>query len=63
MDEKELKNASPEALKKALHEAEDELRSMRSALSAHQLAQVRKVRVVKKTIARIKTILCQKISA
>jgi ribosomal protein L29 len=62
MDEKELKNASAEALKKALQAAEDELRSMRSALAAHQLAQVRKVRAVKKTIARIKTFLRQKFS-
>ena len=62
MDEKELKNASPEALKKVLQEAEDELRSMRSALASHQLAQVRKVRLVKKNIARIKTFLSQKLS-
>lgn len=60
MLEKELKTASGEALKKALQESEDELRSLRSALSAHQLAQVRKVRAVKKRIARIKTFLCQK---
>lgn len=57
-----MKNASLEALKKFLQEAEGELRSMHSALSSHQLAQVRKIRVVKKTIARIKTLIHQKIS-
>jgi ribosomal protein L29 len=62
MEEKELKKASPEVLKKALQEAEGELRSMRSAISANQFSQVRKVREVKKTIARIKTFLNQKIS-
>lgn len=60
MLEKELKTASSEALKKALQEAEDELRSLRSSLAAHQLTQVRKVRAVKKRVARIKTFLCQK---
>ncbi|HBR80482.1 MAG: 50S ribosomal protein L29 [Candidatus Uhrbacteria bacterium GW2011_GWE2_45_35] len=60
MDEKEIKNASLEALKKMLAEAESELRSMYSALSVHQLSQVRKVREVKKRIARIKTFLRQK---
>ncbi|MFH1088836.1 MAG: 50S ribosomal protein L29 [Candidatus Uhrbacteria bacterium] len=62
MEEKELKKASPEVLKKTLQEAEGELRSMRSAISANQFSQVRKVREVKKTIARIKTFLNQKIS-
>jgi len=62
MDEKELKNASPEALNKKLAEVEGELRSMRSALSTHQLSQVRKIREAKKLVARIKTILRQKIT-
>jgi len=62
MEEKELKKASPEVLKKALQEAEGELRAMHSALSSNQFSQVRKIREVKKTIARIKTFLNQKIS-
>ena len=60
MDEKEIKNASPEALKKMLSETEAELRGMRNSLAVHQLTQVRKVREAKKQIARIKTFLRQK---
>ena len=52
--------ASVETLKKALGEAENEWHELRSSLAAHQLSRVRKVREVKKTIARIKTILHQK---
>ncbi|MFH1253339.1 MAG: 50S ribosomal protein L29 [Candidatus Uhrbacteria bacterium] len=57
MDPKEMQKASFEALNKALQEAKDEKRSLCSALSAHQLSQVRKIREVRKTIARAKTFL------
>jgi len=59
MEDKDFKKASPEVLQKTLREVQDELRGLRAALSAHQLAQVRKIRVAKKKLARIKTYLRQ----
>ncbi len=59
MEVKEMKKATTEALNKARREAENELRSLRAAMSSHQLSQVRKIRVAKKTIAKIKTFLNQ----
>ncbi|MFA6131854.1 MAG: 50S ribosomal protein L29 [Patescibacteria group bacterium] len=59
MEDKDLKKASPEVLKKALRESEDNIRGLRASLSANQLSQVRKLRVAKKTIAKIKTYLRQ----
>ncbi len=59
MEVKEMKIATAEALNKARREAQDELRSLRAAMSSHQLSKVRKIRSIKKTIARIKTFLNQ----
>jgi len=60
MEPKEMMNASAETLKKVLQEAEHELRTLRSDISAHQLSQVRKVRETRHLIARLKTFLQQK---
>lgn len=57
MEVKEMKKASSEALKQATMEARGELLSLREALSAHQLLQVRKVRKARKQVARLKTFL------
>jgi len=59
MEDKDLKKASPEVLNKVLQEVQEELRGLHASLSAHQLSQVRKIRVAKKTIAKIKTYLRQ----
>jgi ribosomal protein L29 len=59
MEVKEMKKTTAANLLKVKRETEDELRSLRAALAAHQLSQVRKIRAAKKTIARIKTFLNQ----
>lgn len=60
MENKDLKKASPEVLNKVLQEVQEELRGLHASLSAHQLSQVRKIRVAKKTVAKIKTYLRQR---
>jgi ribosomal protein L29 len=44
-----------EALRKELTEAQAALRTLRAELSAHQLTRVRKVRDVRRQIARLHT--------
>jgi ribosomal protein L29 len=63
MELKDMKTATPEALQKALREAEARLRTLRTQLSANQLKNVREVRKVRQTIARLKTTLAAKANA
>ncbi len=57
---KDLQNLSSEELGKSLREAREELRSTRFAVAASQESKVRKVRVVRQTIARINSLLTSK---
>lgn len=57
MEMKEIEKKSVEDLQVELRDLEQELRALTFQLSSNQLANVRKVRKVKKDIARIKTVL------
>jgi large subunit ribosomal protein L29 len=54
---KELKQKNKIELKKLLSESSDKLRDLRFRVASRQLKDVRQIRKVKKTIARILTIL------
>ena len=56
----ELKNKPEAELKKTLSELRDKLRDLRFKTASKQLKNVREVRQIKKTIARILTLLKQK---
>ena len=57
---KEIKQKSKKELKRILHESQERLRQLRFDLSAGKVKNVREIRKIKKDIARILTILCQK---
>lgn len=57
MDLKDMRTAAPDALARALLEAQAKLRHLQGQLAANQLKQVREVRSVRRQIARLKTIL------
>ena len=57
MDVKELKNQSVKELHRRLAEKRDEWREYRHRSSERQLGQVRKLRVVRRDIARILTVI------
>jgi large subunit ribosomal protein L29 len=56
----EFRNLSPEEMAKQLEEAEQELFNLRFRLATRQLVNHRQVRMVKKKIARFKTIMREK---
>lgn len=57
MDTKTLRKKSAEELMAFLHETEVALGAARVALSANKLTRVRTVRVLRRTIARVQTLL------
>ena len=57
---KDLRESTPEALRRMLLETEAKLRDLRSSLASHQLTNVREVRKVRTQIAQIKTVLKEK---
>lgn len=57
MELKELKSKTEKELRQFLGEARDKLRSLRFKDANKQLKNVREIRVVKKTIARILTLI------
>lgn len=59
MDLKDLKKLSVKDLKKNLNENREKLRDLRFKISQRQHKDVREFRVVKKTIARIMTLINQ----
>ncbi|NQV90665.1 50S ribosomal protein L29 [Candidatus Uhrbacteria bacterium] len=59
MDAKTLRSKSASALTKELGDTFAKLKELRFKLSSNQLKSVREVRVLKRQIARIKTILVQ----
>lgn len=60
MDIKELKNKSASELHKALAEKREKLRELRFKDAAKQLKNIREVRVMRKEISRVLTLLNQK---
>ena len=59
MDLKTLRQKTPDALKKDLVDAHAHLKELSFKRSANQLTDVREIREVKKTVARINTLLSQ----
>lgn len=57
MELKELKNKTEKELKQVLNEFRDKLRDLRFKDGNKQLKNVREIREIKKTIARILTLL------
>jgi large subunit ribosomal protein L29 len=57
MDAKTLRQKTKEALVRELQDSKDKLKTLEFKLSSNQVKNVREVRVVKKTIARIKTLM------
>ncbi|MDO8592590.1 MAG: 50S ribosomal protein L29 [bacterium] len=57
MELKELKSKTDKELKQLLNESRDKLRDLRFKDANKQLKNVREIRVVKKAIAKILTIL------
>jgi len=60
MKTSELKQKSTGELKKKLQENREKLRQLNFDLSSGKVKNVREIRKVKKEIARILTLLCQK---
>lgn len=57
---KELKQKSKKELQRLWQEDREKLRQLRFDLSAGKVKNVREIRKIKKDIARILTVLCQK---
>ena len=57
MDVQTLNQRTPEGLKQDLRESMDQLKALEFKLSSNQVKNVRELRVLKKTIARIQTLL------
>ncbi len=57
MEFKELKNKTEKELKQILSESRDKLRDLRFKDANKQLKNVREIRVIKKTIAKILTLI------
>lgn len=57
MDAKTLRQKTKDALVRELMDSKEKLKTLEFKLSSNQVKNVREVRVIKKTIARIKTVL------
>jgi large subunit ribosomal protein L29 len=60
MKNKEIRNLSVEELNKQIVELKDELFNLKLQASLNQLSNTARIAQVKKTIARMKTILAEK---
>ncbi|HOK00522.1 MAG TPA: 50S ribosomal protein L29 [Candidatus Pacearchaeota archaeon] len=60
MKAKELKNKTPDELKQLLKEKREKLYQFKVDLSAGKVKDIREIRLIKKDIARILTILKEK---
>ena len=60
MKSSELKQKPKKELQKLLQNNQDKLRQLRFDLASGKVKNVREIRQIKKDIARILTILCQK---
>jgi large subunit ribosomal protein L29 len=56
---KELRTKSPQELQNLLKELREKLRDLRFQIASKKLKKVREIRIVKKTIARVLTLLNQ----
>ena len=59
-DVKTMRSQTADALKRSLAEAESQRSDLRFKTASHQLKQVRNVRDVRKTIARLQMVLSEK---
>ncbi len=59
-DVKTMRSQTVEALRRSLAEAEGQRRDLRFKTASHQLKQVRTLRDVKQTIARLNMVLSEK---
>lgn len=59
-DVKTMRSQTVDALKRSLAEAEGQRRELRFKTASHQLKQVRVLRDVKQTIARLNMVLSEK---
>lgn len=57
MDEKNFKQEPPEALKREWADAQERLRNLEFKQASNQVKNVREIRLLKKTIARLQTFL------
>ncbi len=57
MDAKELNQKQPDELRRLVNELSAQLRDLRFKIATRQWSKVRAIRVVKKDIARIRTVL------
>ncbi|PIR72245.1 MAG: 50S ribosomal protein L29 [Candidatus Nealsonbacteria bacterium CG10_big_fil_rev_8_21_14_0_10_36_24] len=60
MKTKELKQKSKDELQKLLQNLREKLRQLRFNLASGKVKNIREIRQIKKDIARILTMLCQK---
>lgn len=60
MKPSEIRQKSKEELNKLLQDKREKLRQFRFDLASGKVKNIREIRMVKKDIARILTILCQK---
>lgn len=60
MDVKLLKQESPEVLKKEWRDVQEQLRNLEFKRASNQVKNVRDIRLLKKTIARLQTFLRMK---
>ena len=60
MKPNDIRKKNPAELRKTISEMETELREFRFGMSGARTKNVRRARVIRKDIARIKTILSQK---
>ena len=60
MKTNELRQKSQAELQKLLQESQEKLRQLRFGLTSGKVKNVREIRMTKKGIAQILTILCQK---
>ena len=59
-DVKTMRSKTVDALKLSLADAEGQMRELRFKIASHQLKQVRVLRDVKQTIARLNMVLSEK---
>ncbi len=59
MDAKTLREKTKDALIREIADSKDKLKTLEFKLSSNQVKNVRELRSIKKTIARIKTILIE----
>lgn len=62
MDIKELRNKQDSELQKMLAELQEKLRDLKFKVGSEQVKNVREIRVARKTIAQVKTLVKERIN-